>query len=284
MLAVMTDVCLRLLEILANLSAGARAPSAVAHTAQPPERTETASIAVHELLEQIHERLSPPGGPSLSTGLAELKASMGDLKTSVAQLQRRANQSAPDLTLFRRKEHSICDASRPLDGIIRSLVSQADGPAALETSRTLTVRASSVYTTDPKDQPSNIIGQKQDTHYHSQTAPGQWVCIDFHERRVIPEFYTLQSRSDCDAGNSHLRNWVLEGSETGDQDSWFLLDFRRDNNDLNGRSARKTFEVMNPQTSRFIRLRQIGPSHHEREWHFLVVAALELFGTLLSPQ
>jgi hypothetical protein len=75
-----------------------------------------------------------------------------------------------------------------------------------------------------------------------------------------------------------MKNWVLQGSN--DNNSWFLLDSRSNNNELNGKSQTAIFSVSSPQTVRMVRIYQTG-KNHDNDDH-LTLSAFELFGSLVA--
>jgi hypothetical protein len=106
---------------------------------------------------------------------------------------------------------------------------------------------------------------------------GAWLCYDFKRMRVIPKQYTIRTHNNP-AGKEHLKSWIVETSEDGDK--WEIIDRRDDNHDLNGFRFIHTFDISSQTTFRFIRLTNIGLSHH-KNW-MIEIEAWEIFGTLLE--
>jgi hypothetical protein len=91
--------------------------------------------------------------------------------------------------------------------------------------------------------------------------------------------YTLKSPNNK-AGWNHLKSWVLEGSDDGE--NWDEIDRREANNDLNGRSKVKTFTCQQPAKVRKLRLRQIGKNHHNAD--DIQLSGVEFFGRLFNAE
>jgi hypothetical protein len=101
------------------------------------------------------------------------------------------------------------------------------------------------------------------------------------QRRVLVTGYSLRSWG----GGSHLRNWLIEGSEDGA--NWVELDGREENSKLNDGDAHASFDIARQQEMRMIRLRQTGPNHWNGStgaggYNKIVLQAFELFGTLIE--
>lgn len=119
------------------------------------------------------------------------------------------------------------------------------------------------------------------SNFQSKDARGSWICFDFKDRRVIPTNYEIKSRN-CSEGASHLRNWVIEGSNNNS--SWEILDQQNNCEYLNGISYAYTFPINNPNSRqyRYIRLRLSG-----KDWqgqYILMFNSFEIYGSLLSSQ
>ena len=164
--------------------------------------------------------------------------------------------------------------SDPLDGIIAHLTRECGGNVHKE--GVVNVTASSCYGDSHK--PENAVDLKSDSEFLSNNSPNSWICYDFKGRRVTPTSYSIRSYGG--PGLNHPKSWVLEVSNDGSEGSWKAVDSRKDNNDLNGDRVTRNFSLGTPQSGafRFVRLRQTGKDH--RGCDYLVICALELFGTL----
>lgn len=126
--------------------------------------------------------------------------------------------------------------------------------------------------------PFNAISYEDTSKYYgSNNAPGQWLCFDFKERRVIPTDYTIRTFNST---SCYLRNWVIEGSE--DNSSWTPIDTQQNCPYLkDGASLVHTFTIANqrPDKYRFIRLRPTSAN-----WggcNCININSFEIYGTLI---
>ena len=166
------------------------------------------------------------------------------------------------------------NASRPLEGIIAYLTRTSHGN--VHDKGIVNVTASSVYGSswDPK----NAADLEVETPYYSSDEPDVWICYDFKGMSIVPTGYSIRSWSGRGPGSMHLKSWVIEVSKDGSQ--WTLVDRRVNNSDLNGRSLTQNFKITEPVSGkyRYIRLRQIGENHSHN--YYVIISALEIFGTL----
>ena len=138
------------------------------------------------------------------------------------------------------------------------------------------VSSSSVF---DKYVPKNVFEFVRYATFSSDNKEGnQWLKIDFLNRKVHPTHYTIKTVGNK-RGGQHLKNWVLEGSNTDRDDDWKILDSRSNENSLNYSYAENTFKIQNDLGFfRFIRLRQYGAN--TRNCHSLVLSGLEFFGSI----
>jgi hypothetical protein len=176
-------------------------------------------------------------------------------------------------------EHFRFAPERPFDGIIRYVAARCGGFGRLQASSVITAYASSVLNDSDSYAAANLLNHESELYFQSQDTPSQWICIGFHDMRVTPEYYTLQSSHDYGPGARHLKSWILEGSKTGEKDSWFALDMQPDTLDLTDKNARQTFRIANPRPCRVLRIRSLGVNHQKCQ--DIRLAHLELFGDLL---
>jgi hypothetical protein len=119
--------------------------------------------------------------------------------------------------------------------------------------------------------PANVADLNPSSYFCSKDAPGEWICWDFHEMRLHPTHYRIQSRQ--------IKSWVVEGSVDGA--NWTEIDRKTDTEDFKSRTgppSMSSFPVSNPAESRFIRLTQTDRRHsNDNE---LWLGAVEFFGTL----
>jgi hypothetical protein len=85
-----------------------------------------------------------------------------------------------------------------------------------------------------------------------------WVCYDFRQRRIVPSHYRIRT-GDGDAGDEHLKSWLVETSADGE--NWREVAREENNRQLRGRSFTRTFAVAGGGERRFIWLVNIGRNH-----------------------
>jgi hypothetical protein len=88
-------------------------------------------------------------------------------------------------------------------------------------------------------------------YFCSNGEPDQWICWDFHDLRVRPTHYTIQTND--------LKSWVGESSPDGEV--WTEIDRKTDNMDFEAGWVTLSFAVSNSSECRFIRLTQTGKAH-----------------------
>ena len=119
-------------------------------------------------------------------------------------------------------------------------------------------------------------------YFQSQAHPNSWIKYDFGDMKVRPNKYSIRSRHDCGQGGYHLKNWVIEVSETDNDDDWKVIDSRSDVMSLDDQNAVQTFDINEKLGEndfyRFLRLRQTGVNTGNN--FTLPLSALEYFGYL----
>jgi len=203
---------------------------------------------------------------SVETGLGGVRdrtdavsAAAEALAAAVADLQER---------VWARCAERVPFAGKEMEGIVGQLTRKCDGNVDAKgvvavTASTTMVARNAVDLADAA------------TMYISENGPGQWLCLDFKERRVRPSHYALRSSTEG-KGSFHPRSWALEVSADGE--GWTEVDSRLENDDLNGPSVVKTFCVSRSEEGRFVRLRLTGKDHHDG--NTLMCSGLEVFGCL----
>jgi hypothetical protein len=89
-----------------------------------------------------------------------------------------------------------------VDGIISYLTLKHGGN--VHDKGIVTITSKSVYDDDPRWALRHVADLTSSSEFISNDGPGQWVCWDFHERRVRLSQYTIKSHK--------LKSWVLESS------------------------------------------------------------------------
>jgi tellurite resistance-related uncharacterized protein len=82
----------------------------------------------------------------------------------------------------------------------------------------MTITSTSVCSDRPEDAVRNVADLTDDSYFSSKDEPGQWICWNFHENRVLVTHYTIKSR--------WLKLCVVEGSLNGK--TWWRIDRRSD--------------------------------------------------------
>jgi serine/threonine protein kinase len=120
-----------------------------------------------------------------------------------------------------------------------------------------------------------LIEPNSSEFWISSESDDAWICLNFGDHKVSFTSYLLKS-APMPSHGKHLKSWVLEGSV--DSAKWEALDTVDANSELNSPSVAVKFECRRAPV-KFVRLRQIGPSHAGGAGFSL--AKIELFGTLI---
>jgi hypothetical protein len=230
-----------------------------------------------------------PSVPSLTSSVVVAEDSETDIAIGSLPLTPSTSPSVPVLSstniVANMSETQITlNSFRPLDGILSHLSRKYGGN--VHDKGIVTITSSSIYGDDPQYSPTNLAGPSSlycddpygfapNQHFSSNDAVNQWVQWDFHDMRVNPTEYCIQSHGSARNG-SHLRSWVIEGSIDGL--TWTAVDRRTNNDDLNGESLIGAFSVRKSSEYRFLRLRQTGRNHSND--HTLAFYHFEVFGNL----
>lgn len=134
------------------------------------------------------------------------------------------------------------------------------------------------------NKPQNAVDLDNASNYFASNDfhLNQWIQYDFKEKRIRPTHYSIRTRHDHAYCNP--QSWVIEVSNTGNNDDWRLIDKRENVASLSKSSATETFDIQTQLTSnesyRYIRLRQTGKS--TGDYNYLVISSLEYFGYLFN--
>lgn len=141
------------------------------------------------------------------------------------------------------------------------------------------INVSSIYPSDKNNWPQNIINySNDDSSFCTNDQTNQWICFDFKNHTVIPNYYTIRSFNK-QSNVSHLKSWVIEGSNNNA--SWTILDCETNCSYLNGPKYCHSFPIFNPNCDayRFIRLRQTDLNWRNR--NYLKINCIEFFGKII---
>jgi hypothetical protein len=188
--------------------------------------------------------------------------------TPVVPLRQTASESPESPT----KVEILMKEDNSVDGIISYLTTKHGGNVDEKGIVTITSKSRM----NQGKSPNKLADLADDSWFSSDSQPGQWICWDFHERRVRLTHYTLWI--------AYVKSWVLEGSPDGE--TWTEIDRQTDNQDFTDvdlmfPKAWKavSFAVSDASDFRFIRLTQTDMDH--RGSHYLLcMRAVEFFGTL----
>jgi hypothetical protein len=159
--------------------------------------------------------------------------------------------------------------AQSLDGIISYLTRKHGGN--VHDKGAVTITSKSHCCADPRHNVKALADLTNlDVWFSSGKEPDQWVCWNFHHRRIRPTSYTIQSK--------WLRSWVLESSLDGVH--WVEIDRRTGIKDLERKPHLNTFSVFSSAECRLIRLMQTGNNCNGE--NVLAIYAFEVFGTLLE--
>ena len=171
------------------------------------------------------------------------------------------------------------NGNNAFDGIINHLASECGGN--VHDKRVVDVSMPSIYSGRSAKNAANVNDQ---TNYaQSDNQENAYLRYDFNDRKVRPTHYSIRSRHDYGKGIHNLQHWVIEGSNTGTDDFWTVLDQRQDVKCLDEMSAVGTFDIQSPNGIfyRYLRIRQTGKDT-SNGYSYLTLSALEFFGTLIE--
>ena len=160
---------------------------------------------------------------------------------------------------------------------LNGIISHMGNPKNLLDNGVVSVTASSVYNTNNHLQPKNVLDYN-DAHmcFASKDEPNSWLFVDFHNYRVKPSHYSIQSQGDGGKGICHPQTWEISGSNDGS--SWTRLDSR--NND---KSLTVTFEIQykNSEFYRYLKIMNKGVNTKSSPFdtNVLYFSSIEFFGS-----
>jgi hypothetical protein len=118
-----------------------------------------------------------------------------------------------------------------LDGIISHLTRKHD--RNVHDKGIVTVTSKSVWRNGPLFAVRNVVDFSSYMYFSSNDSPGQWICWDFHEKRIHLTHYTIKT--------TVLKSWVVEGSL--DAEAWREIDRKTGNNDLQAGSRMASWQI-----------------------------------------
>ena len=170
--------------------------------------------------------------------------------------------------------------SHRFEGIIHHLTEKCGGNVADK--GIVNVTASS---TNSNRLPKNSVDlTNMGNYFQSSNQANSWIKYDFINSKVQPTHYSIRNRHDYNG--CHLRNWVIEGSNSGgeNENEWTVLDSHQNDATLEGQNFSHTFEIKSQQAVkngyRYLRIRQTGPESNNA--NHLTFSAIEFFGSLIE--
>jgi hypothetical protein len=206
------------------------------------------------------ENLKSHGGTSIQPEIESHQQQLEDLRSEVLGLRFARACAAPITITFPMSEE------KSLDGIICYLTEKQAGN--VHQTGIVTMTSSSVLSNDARFRLENAADLTTQLGFRSKNAPGQWICWDFHQRRVRLTHYTIDAW--------RLKSWVLEASLDGE--NWIAIDGQIDNRDFQQAKIMASFAVSNRVECRFVRLTQTDKNHRGNDCLRLRLA--EFFGRL----
>jgi hypothetical protein len=170
---------------------------------------------------------------------------------------------------FRSSEHAF-------DGLIALLTKVAQGNP--HDKGLITATGETPFDNGLPYEPRNAVDLDTISFFHSKNEKDQSLCYDFKNMSVVLTHYTLKSHS-YEVNGDHLKSWVIEVSMNNKE--WTVVDFRKNQQGLNGRERVASVEIECPVEARYVRIRQIGLNWHQMR--YMVIRAFEVFGALKIP-
>lgn len=185
------------------------------------------------------------------------------------------------LSRYRYKTKQILFEGNPFEGIINYLDKTYGGNVA--DNKTVVVTESSVDDPNTEQSRNAVDLSNTKTYFGSKSRENSWLQYDFGERRVNPTHYSIRTRHYWDGW--YLRNWVIEGSNTGNDNDWEILDSRQNDESLNKPVDTHTYNISNElchkdKCYKYLRIRVTGKNSNEA--YHLILSALEYFGELIE--
>ena len=154
------------------------------------------------------------------------------------------------------------DHQNPLNGICNYISDLAGGNAHKKEQIEISVSS----TCGGKAQ--ELINYRVDSEWYSYDRAGQWISVDFKQRRVSLTGYSLQSAFEG-PGKYHPKSWDVEGSDDGQ--NWTLIDSEH---------LIHVWEFKRTNWYKFIRIKLTGLNHYGN--NFFNISHFEFFGRLLD--
>ena len=134
----------------------------------------------------------------------------------------------------------------------------------------------------PEMPPKNAVDFDSSNYFKSYSSDGQaWLKYDFKDRKIRPTHYSIRTRNNSD--NHNPRTWVIEVSNTGQENDWRTIDTKSNVSSVSKRNQSDTFEISTKLASsefyRYIRFRHTDFT--SGNCSDLAISSLEYFGDLI---
>ena len=132
-----------------------------------------------------------------------------------------------------------------------------------------------------RNKPEQVINYDWNDHWFSNKSQNNWLEIDFKNRKVKINGYSIKTYDNQDSMNCHLKNWIIEGSK--DRNKWIEIDKKENNYDLNGANFQHYFPISQTTDDfQYIRIRCIGINHSQDNAfvYYLDFTNIEFFGEI----
>ena len=126
-------------------------------------------------------------------------------------------------------------------------------------------------------EPPRALLDRRTLRFSTKPQANSWVQFELKGQRLRATRYTLRHYSSWDT--EALRDWVLEGSNDGQQ--WATLREHKGDAALNKKGATHTWALSGPaseQSYRLFRVRQTGRNSNNH--HYLALSGFEIYGAL----
>ena len=164
------------------------------------------------------------------------------------------------------------------DGIIKHLQNKSGKKIHEQGIISITGSSPSINQLFIAKEPELLIDYDSDSIYHSCGNAGDWIEINFKEKKVKINGYSLRTHN-YGPNYSHLKNWVIEGSK--DKNQWIEIDREENNYDLKGPGIEHYFPISKSTDEfQYIRLRSIGLNHAGNNYIYLT--KFELYGEIIT--
>jgi hypothetical protein len=151
---------------------------------------------------------------------------------------------------FLDKRYRVCrfDKNSNQNGIISYLAKRFRGHVIDR--NLISITASSI--TQSQCYPLRRVAdfENQDMFVTAKKAKA-WICCDFKGMQIKVTHYCVRSRRDCN--DTHLRSWILEGSQNGS--NWVKIDNRTNDTSLNSTGAISAFSISESFQEEFRQIR-----------------------------